>query len=154
MKLREEIKQSKPFRSLEEEALLNLVRTADLVARPEAMLLKQFDLSGTQYNVLRILRGAGAAGLSCQECASRMITREPDTTRLFDRLEARKLIMRKRSTEDRRVVKTFITEAGLELLAKIDEPLAQLVKKQLEHLGEQKLKTLIDLLELARSPRQ
>ncbi len=151
MKLREEIKQTKPFRSLEEEALLNLVRTADLVTRPEAMLLKQFNLSGAQYNVLRILRGAGPDGLSCQECASRMITREPDTTRLFDRLEARDLIVRKRSTEDRRVVKTLITKAGLDLLEKIDDPLAQLVKKQLEHMGEQKLKTLIDLLELASS---
>jgi DNA-binding MarR family transcriptional regulator len=154
MKLRDEIKQTKPFKNLEEEAFLNLVRTTDFLSRGGALLLKQFNLTAAQYNVLRILRGAGPEGLSCQECAARMVTREPDMTRLFDRLEARGLISRKRSTEDRRVVKTCITEPALALLAQIDQPLLELNKAQLSHLGEEKLKTLIELLELARSPRQ
>src|SRR5438552_16243281 len=119
-KLAREIKQTKPFSSAEEEAILNIQRTASLLAQAFAETLKPHGLSETQYNALRILRGAGAAGLACQEIAERMIARDPDITRLLDRLEARKLIGRARSKADRRVVVTRITPEGLRLLSALD----------------------------------
>ena len=150
-KLKDEIKQSKPFESLEQEAFLNLARTADYLQNNVIDALKPHKLSPTQYNVLRILRGVHPGSLSCQECASRMITREPDVTRLFDRLETRGLIRRQRSTKDRRVVETSITDQGLTLVNSLDQPLKALQAQQLGHLGPERLRTLIDLLELARS---
>ncbi|MGA2382942.1 MAG: MarR family transcriptional regulator [Gemmatimonadales bacterium] len=150
-RLQEEIKQSRPFRSLEEEVTLGLARTADAMARAGEEVLKGSGLTATQYNVLRILRGAGTAGLSCGDVASRMITRDPDLTRLLDRLEARALVTRARDGEDRRVVTTRITQAGLELLAHLDEPVQAQHRKSLGHLGEQKLQTLAQLLDEVRS---
>ena len=150
-KLAAEIKQTKPFGSLEEEAILNLHRTSSILLQVEMEALKPHGLSLTQYNALRILRGAGPGGLACQEIAGRMIARDPDITRLLDRLEKRKLIGRVRSSEDRRVVVTRITEAGLKLLASLDGELRQLPKKVLGHLGEKQLRALVDLLEEARS---
>jgi DNA-binding MarR family transcriptional regulator len=114
-------------------------------------LLKPLGISPTQYNVLRILRGAGEAGLACREIADRMITRDPDMTRLLDRLEKRQLIGRARDTQDRRVVKTRITPEGLALLSELDEPVRRMHQKQLAHMDERQLKTLNTLLELARS---
>ena len=149
-KLAGEIKQAKPFGSVEEEALLNLMRTASVLEGVEAAALKPYDLSLPQYNILRILRGAGAKGLACQEIAERMIARDPDVTRLLDRLEARALIQRARSSEDRRVVVTKIAEAGLKLLASMDAGLKDLPKKMLGHVGEKRLRVLIGLLERAR----
>src|SRR5713226_6186305 len=111
-----EIKQSKPFTSLEEEAFVALMRTADQLAWRGAEMLKQHGLSPTQYNALRILRGAGAKGLACSEIGERMINRDPDITRLVDRLERRGLVQRSRDKRDRRVITTRITGAGLELL--------------------------------------
>ncbi len=105
----------------EEAAFLDLLRTTDMLSRGLVKLLKAEDLSSTQYNVLRILRGA-PDGLSCGEIASRMITRDPDVTRLLDRLEKRELISRCRETKDRRSVMAKITRAGLKLLARLDEP--------------------------------
>ena len=148
--LKDEIKKTKPFDHVEEEAFLNVIRTADYLSRTTAEVLKPYKLSDAQYNILRILRGANCS-LACQEVGSRMITREPDTTRLFDRLEARGLISRTRSTEDRRVVKTAITEAGKELLAKLDKPVVEAHKKQFSHMKPDQLRTLINLLELVRS---
>lgn len=149
-KLAGQIKQTKPFGSLEEEALLNLMRTAAILEGVETDALKPYELSMPQYNILRILRGAGPKGLSCQEIADRMISRDPDVTRLVDRLDARGLIQRARSSEDRRVVITKISEAGLKRLTDMDAGLRELPKKILGHLGEKKLRLLIDLLERAR----
>jgi len=149
-KLQHEIKKSHPFDSLEQEAALNLRRTTDALAAFEADVFRPTELSPTQYNVLRILRGAGEP-LACGEIAARMITREPDMTRLLDRLEKRRLITRARQQADRRVVATRITPKGLELLADLDAPVIQMHKRQLGHLGQAKLRQLIELLEEARS---
>jgi DNA-binding MarR family transcriptional regulator len=150
-RLNEEIKQAKPFSSLEEEAILGIQRTASVLDQVVAEVLKPYELSITQYNALRILRGAGAAGLACQEIAERMITRDPDITRLLDRLEARKLIERSRSPRDRRVVLVRISEAGRRLLSSMDSSIEGLPKRVLGHLGKRRLRLLIDLLERART---
>jgi len=142
---------NKPRRtgSPEEAALLDLVRTCDLLSRGPARVLKKEDLSATQYNVLRILRGA-PEGLACGEIASRMITRDPDITRLLDRLEKRGLISRCRETKDRRTVMARIMSEGLKLLARLDEPIQSVHRKQLGHLGQDRLRALAELLRLAR----
>jgi DNA-binding MarR family transcriptional regulator len=149
--LRKEIKQVKAWSSREEEAFLNLLRTADALSRGEAIVLKPANLSPNQYNALRILRGAGEEGVTCSELGSRLIERDPDVTRLIDRLEERGLMRRTRDARDRRVYRNVITPAGLDLLASLDEPLAAVHKKQMGHLSAQKLATLISLLEDARS---
>jgi DNA-binding MarR family transcriptional regulator len=149
-RLRAEIKQRKPFQTAQQEAFLNLLRTADALMRGEVEVLKPAGLSPAQYNVLRILRGAGARGLACREVGERMVTRDPDITRLLDRLEERGLVRRSREREDRRVITTRITEEGLDLLKKLDGPVARLHEQQLGHLGAKRLRSLIALLEVAR----
>lgn len=139
-------KQSSP----EESAFLDLLRTTDMLSRGLVRVLKSEDLSSTQYNVLRILRGA-PDGLPCGEIASRMITRDPDVTRLLDRLERRRLISRCRETEDRRTVMAQISPEGLKLLARLDEPVQAAHRKLLGHLGRERLKALTELLSAARS---
>ncbi|MGA9131220.1 MAG: MarR family transcriptional regulator [Candidatus Sulfotelmatobacter sp.] len=137
--------------ALPEEALfLELVRTTDMLSRGLVKVLRTEELSSTQYNVLRILRGS-AAGLPCGEIASRMITRDPDITRLLDRLEKRGLISRCRETEDRRMVMARITPAGMKVLARLDEPVQESHRKQLGHLGRERLRTLAELLQAART---
>jgi DNA-binding MarR family transcriptional regulator len=136
--------------SPEEAALLDLVRTCDLLSRGPAQVLKKEDLSPTQYNVLRILRGA-PDGLPCGEIANRMITRDPDITRLLDRLEKRGLISRSRETKDRRTVMARITADGLKLLTRLDGPMQAAHRKQLGHLGQERLRILAELLRVARS---
>jgi MarR family transcriptional regulator, organic hydroperoxide resistance regulator len=145
-----EILQQKPFESLEQEALLNVLRTADTLMQGIAAVLRPFKLSHSQYNVLRILRGAGAEGLACREIAARMITRDPDITRLLDRLERRGLVARTRDEKDRRVVMVRITPAGLRILMQLDEPIEEVDRRLLEHLGERRLRSLIQLLEATR----
>jgi DNA-binding MarR family transcriptional regulator len=149
-RLREEIKQQKSFESLEQEAVLNVLHTADVLLQRITAVLKPFKLSHSQYNVLRILRGAGPEGLACREIGERMITRDPDITRLLDRLEARGLLTRTRDQKDRRVITARITEEGRRLLDALDQPIAEVDRQPLQHLGEQRLRTLIQLLELAR----
>jgi DNA-binding MarR family transcriptional regulator len=149
-KIQAEIKQTKPFPSVEEEAFLNVLRTANALSQGAAELLKQHDLTQTQYNVLRILRGAGEKGLTAGEVGERMITRDPDVTRLLDRLEKRGLVERWRCTEDRRVVWTRITPAGAETIAPLDRPVTELHVAQLSHLGRDRLNQLIELLEAVR----
>lgn len=134
----------------EEALFLDLLRTTDLLSRGLVALLKVEELSANQYNALRILRGS-ADGLPCGEIASRMITRDPDITRLLDRLEKRTLISRRRQTSDRRTVMARITPEGLELLARLDKPIAQAHRRQLGHLGRERLRTLTGLLSAARS---
>ena len=162
-KLKDEIKKVNGFDSLEQEVVLNLFKTADVLAADAAEVFKPSGLSPTQYNVLRILRGekagccAGghvdpaARGIACREIGERLITRDPDITRLLDRLESRGLITRGRDEKDRRVIAIRITEAGLELLAQLDEPVKAMHKKQLAHMGEDKLRQLLGLLEDVRS---
>lgn len=134
----------------EEVAFLELLRTTDMLSRGLIPLLKKEDVSPNQYNVLRILRGS-AEGLPCGEIASRMITRDPDITRLLDRLEKRGLISRCRETKDRRMVMARITPEGLKLLARLDEPVQVAHRKQLGHLGRERLGALTELLRDARS---
>lgn len=145
-----EIKQNKPFPSLEEEAFIALLRTADQLQWRAAEMLKPHGLSPTQYSALRILRGAGAEGLGCSEMAERMIHRDPDITRLLDRLQRRRLIMRGRGQKDRRVIKTRITPAGLDLLKRMDGEVEEFHRGLLGHLGQQRLQLLIGHLEAAR----
>lgn len=135
--------------SPEEAAFLDLLRTADLLGRGIVAVLKAENLSPTQYNVLRILRGA-PEGLSCGEIAERMITRDPDITRLLDRLEKRRLISRSREAKDRRTVLTRVAPAGLVLLGRLDAPVQQAHRQQLGHLGAGKLRKLMQLLQAAR----
>jgi DNA-binding MarR family transcriptional regulator len=149
-KLAAELRQSKPFSSVEEEALLNIARTHEFIQQRMAEFFKQFQLTATQYNILRILRGAGKDGISCSQAAERMVTADSDITRLLDRLEARNLIARERSREDRRVVFSRIADEGLDLLKAIDKPLAEFVKRQAGHVGQERLEQLIGILESIR----
>ncbi len=141
---------AKAFQSnLEEKTFLEIVRTADSLSRRAAFVLKSEDLSATQYNVLRILRGS-PEGLPCGEIGRRLITREPDITRLLDRMERRDLISRCRETADRRTVMTRITKTGLDTVNRMDEPVLAIHRKQLGHLGREKLLELSALLREAR----
>jgi DNA-binding MarR family transcriptional regulator len=148
--LQAELKQKIPFASREAEAYLSLLRTADALQTQVEAQLREFGLTGTQYNALRILRGAGPEGLPCREIGERMITRDPDVTRLLNRLEDRGLAERMRTKLDRRVVYGKITAAGLKLLREIDRPLEKFGREMLRHVGQDKLRQLIDLLELVR----
>ena len=129
---------------------MELARTADMLGRGLVRILKAADLSPTQYNVLRILRGS-PQGLPCGEIAARMITRDPDVTRLLDRLEKRNLISRCRETEDRRMVMARITPDGLKVLADLDQPVVEAHRRQLGHLGKERLQALSELLRAARA---
>ena len=148
--LKMEIMQERPFASLEEEALLNLLRTSDCLNRAFHVKTRDWGVTSTQYNVLRILRGAQPNGLTCAAIGSRMITAEPDITRLLKRLKALKLIRQKRDSQDRRVVWTVISEAGLALLHRMDPAILSLPGELLGHLERGELEELIRLLELAR----
>ena len=145
------LKQTRPFESAAVEAYVNVLRTADALSRTIEQTLRPAGLSGPQYNVLRILRGAGAEGLACREIGARMIARDPDITRLLDRLEKRQLIRRARDQRDRRVVTTRITREGLRILKELDRPLLAAHRRQLGHLPQRKLAELIRLLEEARA---
>ena len=143
-------KPAKPFTpSLEAKLFVALLRLSDHLAQDADLLIKSYGLTGTQYNVLRILRGAGPDGLPCKGIGNRMISRDPDMTRLLDRMEKRQLITRERQSEDRRVIKTRITPAGLEILKKLDGPVDELHKKQFRHLPASKLKALAEAVEEA-----
>lgn len=150
-KLQKEIQQTKPFRDLEQEAMLNIMRTADLINYNLARLLKPHGLTPTQYNALRIVRGAGEEGLPCRIIGQRMVTRVPDVTRLLDRMERDGLVRREREEGDRRVVRTWITEKGLKLMAGLDGPMNEFPRTQLGNVGERGLRNLIEALEAARS---
>jgi DNA-binding MarR family transcriptional regulator len=150
-KLQQEIQQRKPIRLLEEETTLNLARTTDLLTQRLSDVLKPAALSPTQYNILRILRGAGEEGASCKDISSRMVTRDPDVTRMMDRLETRGLITRGRAKEDRRVVTHRLTPDGLDVVNSLDEPIESLNQQLMEHMSRAKLRELIALLEELRS---
>jgi DNA-binding MarR family transcriptional regulator len=148
--LQQEIQQTRPFDLVEEEAMLNIVRTAEILQRAIADFLVGFGLSAVQYNVLRILRGAGPAGATCSQIGKRMLTHDPDITRLLDRMEARGLIARARDGADRRAVITRITETGLALAGEIDQPLTKLFQTRLGNIGRDGLASLTAQLEKVR----
>jgi len=141
----------KPGFAPEEIAHLEMMRTMEAISHRFAQVFKAEDLSSTQYNVLRILRGA-AEGLPCGEIGNRMVTRDSDITRLLDRLEKRDLVSRSREANDRRTVITRITDAGLELLARLDKPVRAAHLELLGHLGTPRLNLLADLLRMVRRP--
>jgi DNA-binding MarR family transcriptional regulator len=149
-RLQEELKQSKPFATLEQEALLSIERTAAILSHAVADALRPYGITPTQYNVLRILRGAGEQGLCRNEVRDRLVAQVPDVTRLLDRMEEMALVDRERAADDRRMVFTRITRKGIQLLARLDEPVARLHQRQLGHLGSTKLRTLVRLLAEAR----
>lgn len=150
MALQEEIGQQRPFRTMEEEALLNILRTADRLALTIQKKLRPYGITMTQYNVLRILRGAGPDGLMCSTIGNLMVAHDPDITRLLGRLEKLKLVRRKRNKKDRRQVCTQISEKGLDRLAELDEVVDQTNRKLLGHLSLESMQQMIGLLEQAR----
>src|SRR5437667_12489938 len=136
--------------SLENRIFVALLETADTIGQEAEQLVKTAGLTGAQYNVLRILRGAEPKGLACRAIGDRMISHDPDMTRLLDRMEKRGLISRERQSDDRRVVKTRITAPGLGLLKPLDQPAHDPHKRQFRHMSAARLKILSDLLEEVR----
>jgi DNA-binding MarR family transcriptional regulator len=151
--LRDEIRQRKAFDSLEQEALLSIERTAAVLMHAFADSLKAYEITPTQYNVLRILRGAGQEGLCRNDIRDRLVTPVPDVTRLLDRMEEGGLVERERAESDRRLVTTRITREGLAMLKRLDGPVAETHKRHLGHLSPTQLRTLIALLAAAREGR-
>ena len=149
--LRAELKMTRPFKSIEEEAILSIARTAALLEHSAAEAFKPFELTLTQYNVLRILRGAGGDGLCRNEVGERLVTKVPDVTRLLDRMEAAGLIVRERGSQDRRYVATRITDKGMKLLEKIDRELPGIHGRQVGHVSQKRLRELITILEEVRN---
>lgn len=150
--LQRELKQSRPFHSTRQEALLSILRTAALMRHRLASNMEPHGLSPEQYNVLRILRGAGERGLPTLEVAARLIEPTPAITRLLDKLEGKKLVRRRRCSEDRRQVLCWITTAGLALLERLDAPSLESEDRLLGMLSEEELRQLISLLERVRAP--
>lgn len=139
-----------PTLTLEHRTFIALLRAADSLGQEVEQLLKAAGLTGAQFNVLRILRGAEPEGLPCRGIGDRMISHDPDMTRLLDRLEKRSLISRERQTDDRRVIKARITPQALSLLKTLDQPVRDLHKRQFRHMPSARLKILSDLLEEVR----
>ena len=147
------LQQTRPFSGPEHEAYVALQRLATRLRDETEELLKTGGLSVTQFNVLRILRGAGVLGLTCGEIGARLISKDPDVTRLLDRLEKLGLVERARSEQDRRVVLTRLSPEGRALVGRFDTPLAELHRRQFAHLPPGRLEELLALLrEAAASP--
>lgn len=148
--LQAELRQTKSFASLHAEAFLNLVCTSAQMQHALHLQLKPYGITETQYNSLRILRGAGSSGLTCAEIADRLVSQDPDITRLVERLQRQGLVRRERGEKDRRVVLTKITAAGLDRLKEMDPVVERTVHGLLSHLSQSELKMMIDLSERAR----
>ncbi len=143
-----ELKQKRPFASSEQEVFLGLLITAARILEPWDKFLKaNAGLTNNQYNVLRILRGSHPTPLACGDIAGRMVSRDPDVTRLVDRLSRQGLVTRSRGRQDRRVVEVGITGKGRELLRELDEHAQRMPKAMIGHLGAARLKQLGQLLE-------
>jgi len=149
--LRRQLRQRKPFASLEQEAYLSIGRTEAELSDAFERALRPFGISAAQYNVLRILRGAGPDGLCRNEIRDRLLSRMPDVTRLLDRMEDAGLVTRVRSDADRRLVSTRLTDGGRALVDRLDRPVAEEHERRLGHLSQGQLRTLIKLLALART---
>jgi DNA-binding MarR family transcriptional regulator len=152
-RLQDELKQTRPWESLEEEVILNIARTYAVLEHAIAQVLKPHGVTPTQYNVLRILRGAGDVGLCRNEVGERLIRPVPDVTRLLDRMEEMGLITRRRDGADRRFVTTVITAQGLALLGELDVPILEFHRARLAHLTEAQMRAAIDMLEGVRGAR-
>jgi DNA-binding MarR family transcriptional regulator len=150
--LQSELKQGKPFASLEEEAILNVQRTADCFRRRLQLALRPYGITATQYNALRILRGAGEQGLACSELGERLVSSDPDITRLLGRLVGQGLVERRQGLPDRRVVLTAITPCGRKLLEKLVPVLDAEIREWLGHVNQTELNAVITLLETLRAP--
>jgi DNA-binding MarR family transcriptional regulator len=148
--LHEELGESQTFRVPEQEAYLNLVRTHALLSDEVAELFKQHHLSQPLYNVLKVVARMGSAGMPSQSIAQYMVARDPDITRLVDRLQKDGLIERERDEQDRRIVRVRVTQLGLDLIQKIDPPIWKLHQQQFRHLSQEKLELLNQLLVEAR----
>lgn len=148
--LREEIKQGRPFESLEHEAHLSVLRTAAMLEHEFAELAKPYGVTPTQYNVLRILKGAGPAGLCRNEVRDRLVARVPDASRLLDRLLDAGLVERERDETDRRLVNTRITRDGVRVLTQLERPVADLHHRKFSRLTKAQLRALIDALAAVR----
>ena len=148
--LQNQLKKKHPFEVSQEEVNLNIQRTFGVLMGPFHKLLKQHKLSPPLYNILRILRGVGSNGLPCSQIADRMVTREPDVTRLIDRLEQAGWVKRERSTEDRRVVTITMAASGRKLVDKLDKPMSDLHRSTLGHLTKKETAELNRLLVKAR----
>ncbi len=151
-RLQQEIKQSKPFRSPQAEAYLSILRTADHLKRSAAPTFEAVGLTEQQYNVLRILRGAGSVGLPTLAIADRLIEHTPGITRLLDRLEAKGFVRRERPASDRRQVYVFITDSGLALLASLDSSVDRQSQSAFTGLSKSTLQSLIEILAKIRNP--
>jgi DNA-binding MarR family transcriptional regulator len=149
--LREEIKQTKPFNSLEQEALLSVVRTSAKLMDEFEIFLRPYAITATQYNVLRILRGAEPNGLCRNDLRDRMLTRMPDVTRLLDRMEEAGLVERTRESEDRRMVTSRITRKASEMLGQLDPLVADHEKRFFSGISKEQMQTLIDVLNAVRN---
>jgi DNA-binding MarR family transcriptional regulator len=150
--LDDELRQRKPFASLAEETQLNISRTAAVLQEGLDLVFRSHGVSATQYNVLRILRGAGPEGLCRHEIRDRLLTRMPDVTRLLDRMEEAGWVTRERDLGDRRLVTACITERGRELVDALDAPVVSEHQQLLGHLDDGDLRTLVRLLTLVRNP--
>ena len=150
-RLADEIKQTRPFTSLEGEAVLNLMRTSEAALQSSNLVLKQFDLMLTQFNVLRILCGAVTHGIACSELAERLVARDPDITRLLDRMEQKRLVRRSRDLTDRRIVVAMHTPEGLAILKAAEAPLRKNMERIMSALSRQEVLTLIENLERIRA---
>jgi DNA-binding MarR family transcriptional regulator len=148
--LREELKQNKPFHSLEQEALLSVVRTSAHLMDQFEIFLRPYNITATQYNVLRILRGSEPNGLCRNELRDRMLTRMPDVTRLLDRMEEAGLVERSRDNEDRRMVTSRITKKASQLLATLDPLVAENEKSYFSGISPERIESLIEVLESVR----
>ena len=145
------LKQNRPFVSLQQEAFLSILRTASELSHASDKFLREFGISQPQYNVLRILRGAGAEGLCRNEISARMVTATPDMSRLLDRMERSGWIIRERDENDRRQVSTFITDSGRKLLTLMESPINQQTHRLLEGVKSSDLKMLLDVLAQIRN---
>lgn len=153
-RLLSELHQTKPFESAAHEMALNIFRTAFVLQRSSQEPLKAEGLSSEQYNVLRILRGAGSNGCSCQEIVDRMLSFDPDLTRLLDKLVTKGWVTRERSATDRRVVQNRITPDGLAVIKRLDKPVRDSLEASVGHLSQKEMIQLIDLLEKVRAGKE
>jgi DNA-binding MarR family transcriptional regulator len=149
--LQREIRQGKPFRSRSQQVVVALLRTADLVRRGLGQVLEPYGITPQQYNVLRILRGAGEQGLPTLEIGERMIEQAPGVTRLLDRLETKALVRRERCPQDRRQVLCWLTAAGLALVERLDKPIDAADAEAVAMLGPEEQDKLLGLLDTVRS---
>ncbi|RRA48667.1 MarR family winged helix-turn-helix transcriptional regulator [Acidipila sp. EB88] len=149
--LQDELRQSKPFQSLRQELVLQIARTSAVLMHAWEQSLRLYGITLTQYNVLRILRGAGNTGLSRNDVADRLVTQVPDVSRLLERMVRSGLVLRVRDTVDRRMVTATITERGMAILAELDTPSYLVADERLAHMPDADVQTLIRLLEVART---